>query len=306
MMPAPNPETGRFTRLVRYIEPDATLLTSEPLKGGISAEVTALRIKRPDGEIMRLIVRQHGPADLASNPQISAQEFRLLQTLHQMGLPVPQPLYLVPGGIIAEPPCIVLEYIEGEPAFAPVDLLAFIQESARYLAQIHHIPITELDYLPRQTAFFTRKITTPPARLNTVLGEATLRARLLELWPWPPINPLCFLHGDYWPGNLLMHEGTIIAIIDWEDAALGDPMSDLANMRLEMLWFFGMEGMHQFTQAYLAYAPDVDLTYLPHWDLCAALRPISKMTQWTEDETLARTMRERHRQFVQQALQALA
>ena len=31
----------------------------------------------------------------------------------------------------------------------------------------------------------------------------------------------------------------IVAVIDWEDAALGDPLADVANARLEVLMHFG-------------------------------------------------------------------
>jgi aminoglycoside 2''-phosphotransferase len=38
-----------------------------------------------------------------------------------------------------------------------------------------------------------------------------------------------FRHGDLWYGNLLIDDGHVTGIIDWEDAALGDPALDLAN-----------------------------------------------------------------------------
>jgi aminoglycoside 2''-phosphotransferase len=38
-----------------------------------------------------------------------------------------------------------------------------------------------------------------------------------------------FRHGDLWYGNLLVDDGHVTGIIDWEDAALGDPALDLAN-----------------------------------------------------------------------------
>ena len=43
------------------------------------------------------------------------------------------------------------------------------------------------------------------------------------------------LHGDYWPGNVIWQDGRLVAVIDWEDACLGDPLADLATARVELL-----------------------------------------------------------------------
>jgi aminoglycoside phosphotransferase (APT) family kinase protein len=36
-------------------------------------------------------------------------------------------------------------------------------------------------------------------------------------------------------------------VLDWEDAAIGDPLADVANVRLELLWARGIEAMEPFT-----------------------------------------------------------
>ena len=51
-------------------------------------------------------------------------------------------------------------------------------------------------------------------------------------------------------------------MIDWEDAAIGDPLADLANARLEILWAYGWDAMTTFTARYLARC-SVDVTALP-------------------------------------------
>ena len=112
------------------------------------------------------------------------------------------------------------------------------------------------------------------------------------------------LHGDYWPGNVLWKDGALAAVIDWEDAARGDPLGDLANARLELLFFFGPDAPADFTRRYLAASP-IDTTDLPSWDLAVALRPIVPFTTMFPDEPTARTMRARHRWFVEQALAVL-
>jgi aminoglycoside phosphotransferase (APT) family kinase protein len=80
------------------------------------------------------------------------------------------------------------------------------------------------------------------------------------------------LHGDFWPGNVLWEDGRLVAVLDWEDAAIGDPLADVANARLELLWAGGAEAKEEFTRRYRSLVPGVDLTDLPHWDRWAGLR----------------------------------
>lgn len=59
---------------------------------------------------------------------------------------------------------------------------------------------------------------------------AALRAawdRLTAATPWD--RPPVWLHGDLHPGNLLVHEGRLSAVIDWGDVTSGDPATDLAS-----------------------------------------------------------------------------
>ena len=39
---------------------------------------------------------------------------------------------------------------------------------------------------------------------------------------------MALCHGDYKPDNILHEQGQILAIVDWERAAISDPMQDLA------------------------------------------------------------------------------
>ncbi|HJR23865.1 MAG TPA: phosphotransferase, partial [Acidimicrobiales bacterium] len=43
-------------------------------------------------------------------------------------------------------------------------------------------------------------------------------------WDRPPV----WLHGDPHPGNVVVHEGRIAAVVDFGDITSGDPASDLA------------------------------------------------------------------------------
>ena len=78
------------------------------------------------------------------------------------------------------------------------------------------------------------------------------------------------LHGDYWNGNILWNSGEISGIIDWEDAWIGEPLSDLAGTRVDLAYTYGKEQADLFTQVYFEHNK-IDVHTLPLWDLVAVL-----------------------------------
>jgi aminoglycoside phosphotransferase (APT) family kinase protein len=113
------------------------------------------------------------------------------------------------------------------------------------------------------------------------------------------------LHGDVWPGNLLWRRGRLQAVIDWEDAAIGDPLADLANARLELFIAQGEDAMAALTRHYLALS-EIDAAALPLWDLWAALRPIAGLPGWGLAPEVERRLQERHRAFTDRAMAVVA
>ncbi|HEY3993278.1 MAG TPA: phosphotransferase [Ktedonobacteraceae bacterium] len=301
-------EDSKFEQVVQKIDPQSKLLHTWKLEGGVSARVTALEIERPDGQTKKMIVRQHGARDLKHNPQIAADEFKLLQFVSSVGVAAPKPCYLDQSGEIFFTPYLVIEYIEGKPEFSPADLSDLLFQLATHLLRLHQIDGSkeDLSFLPKLEKRSAEKLRERPTTVGESLDEGRIRDALeAASWPLPQRNTSVLLHGDFWPGNILWKDGQLVAIIDWEDAGLGDPLADVANSRLEILWAFGSDAMQQFTHRYQSLSP-IDFTHLPYWDLCAALRPVAQITQWGLDDATERTMRERHRWFVTQALEKLS
>ena len=299
-------EDNKFAQVVQKLAPQSKLLRIWELRGGISAQVTVLEIERPDGHTKKLLVRQHGEVDLKHNPQVAADEFELLQLLHSEGLATPPPYYLDQSGEIFSTPYIVLEYIEGKPEFAPANLADFILQFTTHLSRIHQVDGSKLDlsFLPTAEHFYAEKLRERPTTVDESIDEGRIRDALEAVWPLRERNTPVLLHGDFWPGNLLWKDGRLVAVIDWEDAQVGDPLADVANSRLEILWAFGIDAMQRFTQQYQSLTA-VNFTDLPYWDLCAALRPASKFADWADDDLTEKTMREGHRWFITQALEKL-
>jgi aminoglycoside phosphotransferase (APT) family kinase protein len=304
---AESEEDKKFEQVVQKVDPQSKLLRTWKLTGGISAQVIALEIEQLDGQTQKMIVRQHGDVDLKQNPQIAADEFKLLRLLQSVGLPVPTPYYLDQSCEIFSTPYVVIEYIEGKPEFATSNLPNLILQFATYLSRIHQVNCSKLDvsFLPQQEQRYAEKLRKRPIKVDESLDEGHIRDVLEAAWPLPQRNAPVLLHGDFWPGNVLWKDGQLVAIIDWEDAALGDPLADVANSRLEILWAFGIDAMQDFTRQYQSMTT-TDFTNLPYWDLYAALRPASNIAEWTADDIVEKTMREEHRWFITQAFARLS
>ena len=307
-----------FEQLVRQIAPRSTLLRTWQLKGGISAEMTALEIEGPDGHTRSMIVRRPCAAALEHNPHAARDEFKFLQLTQSLGLATPPPYYLDQSGTIFSTPYLVIEYIEGKPEFAPAHVAGFIVQLATQLARIHSVDCSrqDLSFLRPQAYGCAETLGERPTNVDTSLDEGRIRDTLEALGPLPQRNASVLLHGDYWPGNLLWRDETLVAVIDWEDARLGDPLVDLAVSRLDIGWIIGIGAMHAFTRHYQALMA-IDYTDLPYWDLCAALRFVrlagSHLPEWAaffhpfgRGDITAQTIREHYRRFVMQAFEKLA
>lgn len=112
----------------------------------------ALEIATLVGGTTKYILRRHGEADLAGNPDVAAMEFSLLHFLQGAGIPAPKPCFLDISCKILPTPYLVVEFIEGAVDFSPTDLSSYLQKVSTQLAAIHSMDITRVDlsYLPKQ------------------------------------------------------------------------------------------------------------------------------------------------------------
>ena len=67
------------------------------------------------------------------------------------------------------------------------------------------------------------------------LHDTVNRERILALWDRLVVTPRwsgppTWIHGDLHPGNLLIHNATLSAVIDFGDVTYGDPATDLSVM----------------------------------------------------------------------------
>jgi aminoglycoside phosphotransferase (APT) family kinase protein len=266
-------ELNAYQRILHAISPGSQLLRAWRLPGGISAQMTVLEGEDETGHLRRLVVRRHGPTALKHDPDIVKNEYELLTVLHRKGLLVPMTILLDLSKEILPSPYLVEAYIDAQPDYAPADLHDFLRQFALHLVKIHdaELSVVDLPFLPHHYDEVERRLHLRPAQPVQFMHEGRIRQVLLDAWPLVTMNVTTLLHGDYWPGNVLWKEGELRAVVDWEDASLGDPLFDLSIARLDLLYICGLEAMTAFTEYYQSNRP-VDTTYLPYWDLYAALR----------------------------------
>jgi aminoglycoside phosphotransferase (APT) family kinase protein len=302
------PDQAALRRLLRAVDPDLTVVQAQELPGGVSAHVTRIDAMRQDGSADRLVLRQYGAANLRSDPRSASHERQLLALLHAAGLPVPRPRYADESRAILPVPCLVIDFVDATAVTRPADVTgettAFTGQLAAALASIHQARVarSDLPHLLGVLGLANTQIGTWPASLDEALDEAAVRAALTRAWPPPQLNEQVLLHGDYWPGNTLWRSGTLVCVIDWEDAVFGDPLADVANARMELTMAFSTAVASDFTSQYAELMPAVDLTALPHWDLYAALRHQGRMSEWGLSAADLSRLQAGHRSFTSAAL----
>ncbi|PNG38258.1 aminoglycoside phosphotransferase [Pseudomonas protegens] len=168
-----------------------------------------------------------------------AQEFAVLQVVHQAGVIVPRPLWLCRDAGVHGRAFFLMEYLSGVAAGRLLSAGVGAKGQARLatqlganLARLHQVrpPCAVLDFLPVPDG--------SPA-LATVSAYRRYLDTLAEAYPvlewglrWcevhaPRSSSLCLLHRDYRTGNYLASEQGLEAVLDWEFTGWGDPCEDL-------------------------------------------------------------------------------
>jgi aminoglycoside phosphotransferase (APT) family kinase protein len=171
----------------------------------------------------------------------------------------------VPGETIARR---ILRDVE----FAPLRH-SFAEQCGAILARLHRMPAAALPFLqlfgPAEQVRLYRRVyqsldhPQPVIELGLCWAEDHL----------PPDHRLGVVHGDFRLGNLICGHERIAAVIDWEIAALGDPVQDLGWLCVKT-WRFGgkhpVGGMGTREDLVAAYAraggAAVDAAHLRFWE----------------------------------------
>ena len=220
-------------------------------------------------------------------------QFDLLRSLEGRELPVPRALAV---GEVATGRYLLTTHVAGDVpspwSRAGREILSadplrsrLPAECASVLRRIHAIPVTDIVGLPH--AWRVR-----PAdeldRWRGILDSTPFGEDPLILWclsrverGLPESVPASLVHGDFRLGNLVVHDGRLAGILDWELATVGDPALDLALLLAPPVaadWHrSGLDPIDHLVGAYLESCPDGDAieSRLQAMTLLATLKVVS-------------------------------
>jgi len=79
------------------------------------------------------------------------------------------------------------------------------------------------------------------AKLRSADDAKVWERAIASRWNGPPV----WFHGDFAPGNILVQDGQLAAVIDWGTSGVGDPACDLT-----IAWtYFDASDRHVFASA---------------------------------------------------------
>ncbi|KAA0085586.1 phosphotransferase family protein [Mycolicibacterium sp. P9-64] len=211
-------------------------LTASVLAGGKSN----LTYRVSDGQ-HGWVVRRPPLGHVLATAHDMGREYRVMAALAGTAVPVPAMVAHCGDLSVTGAPFYVMEFVDGTVYSEAQQLIAAGAEAtsaiaARMittLADLHSldprtIGLEDLGrpdgYLQRQVARWTRQL--QASRSRELSHADTLIDVLHRLMP--PSSAAALVHGDYRLDNLLMNGTAVRAVIDWEMATLGDPLTDLA------------------------------------------------------------------------------
>jgi aminoglycoside phosphotransferase (APT) family kinase protein len=271
--------------LLDKITPGSQLIESRLAHGSYSNFTHLVTGRDSSGVEFHLVVRRYQAFGHYDRGQKARREFAALQFACQNGVPAPQPLYLDEDGTLLGIPGIVTRFLPGSQIEFPTDPIAWARALAETLARIHAIP---LENAPRhllldaslEATWFLHSGNLPDFMQAHPDGERVwqkVRVGFPRLEPVPPT----LVHVDYWPGNILWDGDRISAVVDWEEAAFGDPAIDVAYCRMDIALKDLPQAADEFLRVYEA-AWGHPLANLGFWELAASARPMFSPQGWVD------------------------
>ena len=261
--------------------PHVKYKSSRILEGGVSSEVFLIAVESKKGE-EKIVLRTEGGPPAENSIKT---EYLLLEKLHQTKVPCAKPIHLDHSKEILDKDFMLMTYLEGTIEIPKIKNFGFLNKMVGILKNIHNVDTKILPTLPcRCDPTYDLFEFLPNEKINKEL-KAILKGYDTSYSGKPVL-----LHGDFWPGNILWTKDEISGVLDWEYAAVGDPVSDLAVASLELKYDYGKRGVDRFLDLYsknfsidqsrfslwLIYVSASTLFFIDEWNLEKARKNLMK------------------------------
>ncbi|MFD2416084.1 phosphotransferase family protein [Amycolatopsis pigmentata] len=230
-------------RLRDYLDAHVPGLTAGPLTGEVvPGGRSNLTYVVTDGR-SRWVVRRPPLGHVLPTAHDMTREHRVISALAPTPVPVPGTIALCQDADVLGAPFYVMEYVEGKPYRSDTQLAELGPERTKAIGErlidtlvdLHAVdPVAvKLEDFGRPQGFLERQVRRwkkqlDASRSRDLPGIDSLHERLVAAVPGDAEPTI--VHGDYRLDNVLVRDGRITAVLDWEMSTLGDPLTDLALM----------------------------------------------------------------------------
>lgn len=219
---------------------DDAPITIEPMTGGGSCEIFAL-----DRGDSRWVLRRAPRHASSATAHDVLREFRILDAIKDEPVAIARPVVACADPEVFDASFYVMERVDGLPirqsvpaawADAPETHGRALEELVDALVAVHTVDwhACGLADLAHTGDYVSRQLTRWISQLDSYDGRDLPAARGISDWldaSRPPEQPSALCHGDYKLDNVLFAPEApprLLAVVDWEMAAIGDPLVDLA------------------------------------------------------------------------------
>jgi len=188
------------------------------------------------------VLRKKPPGKLLPSAHAVDREFRVQRALAGSGVPVPKMYLLCEDESIMGQMFYVMEHVEGRIFTDRLlsecerdERAAIYREMNQVLARLHRIDhrAVGLESFGRGENYARRQVERWSKQYAASASEDLPEMKQLSGWlneHVPDRDEITIVHGDYRLGNLVFHptQSKVLAVLDWELATIGHPLSDLA------------------------------------------------------------------------------
>lgn len=243
-----------LARLREHLESVSPGQTAGPLGGElVEGGRSNLTYVVSDGA-RQWVVRRPPLGHVLATAHDMSREYRVMTALAGTRVPVPRTYSLCDDESVIGAPFYVMEFVPGTVYREPEQVATLTRQQRRdlswklmdVLADLHSISPESVGlgdfgrpegFLQRQVHRWSKQLAA--SRTRDIEGIDTLSERLAESIPVSPQGTI--VHGDYRLDNVIVGSGyEIDAVLDWEMATLGDPLTDLG---LLVVYWEGFEGI---------------------------------------------------------------